>query len=81
LVDLRLLVSSAVESAPPLKILLSGQESLRQTHRYIDYQLAHSGGDTKIFDENVKDLIHEFTGGNPRSICVGSAMTFRSQLY
>ena len=95
LVDLRLLVSSAVDAAPPLKILLSGQESLRQTlkraeyidivnrisvryqlkplskdqtHRYIDYQIGNSGGDVKIFDDAVKDLIHEFTGGNPRGI-------------
>ena len=95
LVDLRLLVSSAVELAPPLKILLSGQETLRQTlkraeytdivnrisvrhqlkplskdqtHRYIDYQMVHGGGDTKIFDDNVKDMVHEFTGGNPRGI-------------
>lgn len=95
LVDLRLLVSSAVEAGPPLKILLVGQESLRntlkraeytdivnrvsvryqlkpfskdQTRRYIDYSVGSSGGDVKIFDEGVKDLIHEFTGGNPRSI-------------
>jgi len=95
LVDLRLLVSSAVEAGPPLKILLSGQESLRQTlkraeytdivnrisvryqlkplskdqtRRYIDHQIGSSGGDVKIFDDSVKDLIHEFTGGNPRGI-------------
>ncbi len=95
LVDLRLLVSSAVEAGPPLKILLVGQESLRhtlkraeyidivnrvsvryqlkpfskdQTHKYIDYLVGSSGGDVKIFDEGVKDLIHEFTGGNPRGI-------------
>lgn len=95
LVDLRLLVSSAIEVAPPLKILLVGQEHIRQTlkrseytdivnrisvryqlrplskeqtRRYIDYQVAHHGGDPKIFDELVKDQIHEFTGGNPRGI-------------
>jgi general secretion pathway protein A len=95
LVDLRLLVSSAVEAGPPLKILLCGQEPLRhtlkrteyvdivnrisvrhqlrplskdQTRGYIDFQLARSGGDAKLFDESVKGLIHEFTGGNPRSI-------------
>ena len=95
LVDLRLLVSSAVEAGPPLKILLVGQESLRhtlkraeyvdivnrisiryqlkafskdQTHKYIDYLVGSSGGDVKIFDEGVKDLIQEFTGGNPRGI-------------
>ena len=95
LVDLRLLVSSAVEAGPPLKILLVGQESLRQklkraeytdivnrvsvryqlkpfskdqTRKYIDYSVGSSGGDVKIFDEGVKDLMHESTGGNPRGI-------------
>ena len=95
LVDLRLLVSSAIEVAPPLKILLVGQEHIRQTlkrseytdivnrisvryqlrplskeqtRHYIDYQVAHHGGDPKFFDEVVKDQIHEFTGGNPRGI-------------
>lgn len=95
LVDLRLLVSSAIELGPPLKILLVGQEHIRQTlkrseysdivnrisvryqlrpltkdqtRQYIDYQVGHHGGDPKIFDEGVKDQIHEFTGGNPRGI-------------
>ena len=95
LVDLRLLVSSAIELGPPLKILLVGQEHIRQTLKrseytdivnrisvryqlrpltkdqtrlYIDYQVSHHGGDPKIFDEGVKDQIHEFTGGNPRGI-------------
>ncbi len=95
LVDLRLLVSSAVEVGPPLKILLVGQEHIRQTLKrseyadivnrisvryqlrpltkeqtraYIDYQIGHHAGDPKIFDEIVKDQIHEFTGGNPRGI-------------
>lgn len=95
LVDLRLLVSSAIEIGPPLKILLVGQEHIRQTlkrseymdivnrisvryqlkpltkdltRQYIDYQVGHHGGDPKIFDEGVKDQIHEFTGGNPRGI-------------
>ena len=100
LVGLRLLVSSAVEAGPPLKILLVGQEPLRhtlkraeytdivnrvsvrfqlkpfskdQTRKYIDYSVGSSGGDVKIFDEGVKDLIHEFTGGNPR--CINNAAT------
>jgi general secretion pathway protein A len=33
LVDLRLLISSALDDAPPLKVVLSGQESLRKTLR------------------------------------------------
>lgn len=95
LIDLRLLVSSAVDVGPPLKILLVGQESLKNTLRrseyadlvnrisvryqlralsqeqtatYIDQQLTYCGGDPKIFDSSVKELIHEFTGGNPRGI-------------
>ena len=111
LVDLRLLVSSAVEVGPPLKILLAGQEHIRQTLKrseytdivnritvryqfrplikeqtraYIDYQVGHHGGDPKIFDELVKDQIHEFTGGNPRGInnaalaCLLQAASLRS---
>ena len=95
LVDLRLLVSSAIEVGPPMKILLVGQDHIRQTlkrseyadivnrisvryqlrplikeqtRRYIDHQVVHHGGDSKIFDDSVKDLIHDFTGGVPRSI-------------
>jgi general secretion pathway protein A len=95
LTDLRLLISSALDVGPPLKILLAGQESLRatlrraqhadllnrvtvrihlrplskdQTVRYIDFQLKHAGGDTQIFDDSVKQAIHDFTGGLPRAI-------------
>jgi len=39
-----------------------------QTRRYIDFQMSEHGGDVKSFDDGTKDLIHEFTGGNPRSI-------------
>jgi len=95
LTDLRLLVSSALEVGPPLKILLAGQELLRvtlkraqhadllnrvsvrfqirplakdQTIRYIDYQLSHAGGDAQIIDDSVKEAIHDFAGGVPRTI-------------
>jgi general secretion pathway protein A len=95
LTDLRLLISSALDVGPPLKILLAGQESLRatlrraqhadllnrvtvrfhlrplskdQTVRYIDFQLKQAGGDTQIFDDSVKQAIHDFTGGLPRAI-------------
>lgn len=95
LVDLRLLVSSAVEVGPPMKILLVGQEHIRQTlkrseytdivnrisvryqlrplnkeqtRRYIDHQVVQHGGDSKIFDDVVKDMIHDQTGGVPRAI-------------
>lgn len=95
LVDLRLLVSSAIEQGPPLKILLVGQDHLRQTlkrseytdivnrisvryqlrpltkeqtRRYIDFQMKEHGGDVRVFDDGAKDLIHDFTGGNPRGI-------------
>jgi general secretion pathway protein A len=95
LTDLRLLISSALDVGPPLKILLAGQDSLRgtmkraqhadllnrvsvryqlrplnrdQTTQYVDFQLAQAGGDVKIFGEEVKGLLHDFTGGVPRAI-------------
>jgi len=95
LTDLRLLISSALDVGPPLKILLAGQDSLRgtmkraqhadllnrvsvryqlrplskdQTTQYVDFQLTRAGGDAKIFGEEVKDLLHDFTGGVPRAI-------------
>lgn len=95
LTDLRLLISSALDVGPPLKILLAGQDSLRhvlrqsrhtdllnrvsvryqlkpltceQTLQYLDFQMTGAGGDTKVFDESVKTLIHDFTGGIPRQI-------------
>ena len=95
LTDLRLLISSALDVAPPLKMLLTGQEPLRamlrrsqhadllnrvsvryqmrplskeQTSCYIDFQMTQAGGDTNVFDDSVKDAIHDFTGGVPRQI-------------
>ncbi len=95
LTDLRLLISSALDIAPPLKMLLVGQEPLRgilrrsrhtdllnrvsvryqlrpltkeQTSAYIDFQMTQAGGDTKVFDDSVKNAIHDFTGGVPRQI-------------
>ena len=95
LTDLRLLLSSALDVGPPLKILLAGQDALRgtmkraqhadllnrisvryqlrplnkqQTTQYVDYQISQAGGDPKIFGEEVKDLLHDFTGGLPRAI-------------
>ena len=95
LTDLRLLISSALDVGPLLKILLVGQDSLRatlkrtqhadllnrisvrfqlrplsreQTAQYIDFQIARAGGDAKIFDDEVKHLIHDFTGGSPRAV-------------
>ena len=95
LTDLRLLISSALDIGPPLKILLVGQDTLRatlrrtghadllnrvsmryqlrplskeQTTRYIDFQMTQAGGNPKAFDDSVKDMIHDFTGGVPRQI-------------
>ena len=95
LIDLRLLVSSAVDERPPLKIILSGQADLRkhlgqsclrdladrisvkshlsplsnaQTHAYLDHHLNSVGANEKIFDSQVKSMIHEFTNGIPRRI-------------
>ena len=94
LIDLRLLVSSAVDERPPLKIILSGQADLRkhlgqsclrdladrisvkshlsplsnaQTHAYLDHHLNSVGANEKIFDSQVKSMIHEFTNGIPPS--------------
>ena len=93
--DLRLLVSSPLDSSTHLKIILSGQEHLKyilkrdihadfaqrisvhyhihpltktQTAAYIDFHLKSSGASDKIFDSDVKDLIHEFSAGIPRQI-------------
>ena len=95
LTDIRLLVSSALDDAPPLKIVLAGQEPLRQTLRqslhsallsrisvrfhlplltkeqtasYIDFQLKQAGASEKLFDADVKGLIHDYAGGVPRQI-------------
>lgn len=95
LTDLRLLISSALDVGPPLKMLLVGQDALRgvmrrarhadllnrvsvryqlrpfskeQTAQYVDFQVSQAGGDVKIFGPEVKDLLHDFTGGLPRSI-------------
>lgn len=95
LTDLRLLISSALEVGPPLKILLVGQDALRgtikraqhadllnrlsvryqlrpltklQTAQYVDFQMTIAGGDAKCFGDEVKDLLHDFTGGIPRAI-------------
>jgi len=95
LTDLRLLISSALDVGPPLKILLTGQDALRntmkraqhadllnrisvryqlrplgkqQTAQYVDFQISQAGGNPKIFSEEVKDLLHDFTGGLPRAI-------------
>jgi len=95
LTDLRLLLSSALDVGPPLKILLAGQDPLRgtmkraqhadllnrisvrhqlrpltkaQTTHYVDFQMTQAGGDATIFGGDVKDLLHDFTGGLPRAI-------------
>jgi general secretion pathway protein A len=95
LTDIRLLVSSALDDAPPLKVVLAGQESLRHTLRqslhaallsriairhhlsplgkeetvtYIDFQLKGAGSSEKLFDEEAKHLIHDYSGGILRQI-------------
>lgn len=40
----------------------------QQTTQYVDFQISQAGGDVKIFGEEVKDLLHDFTGGLPRAI-------------
>lgn len=39
-----------------------------QTSRYLDFQVSQAGGDSQLFDDSVKALIHDFTGGVPRQI-------------
>lgn len=95
LTDIRLLISSALDVGPPLKILFVGQDAFRgtlkraqhadlinrvsvryqlrpldrdQTSQYVDFQISGAGGDPRIFAEDVKDLMHDFTGGVPRAI-------------
>jgi general secretion pathway protein A len=38
------------------------------TSEYVDFQISQAGGDIKIFGPEVKDLLHDFTGGLPRAI-------------
>lgn len=95
LIALRLLVSSGLEEAPPLKIILTGQDPLReqlkqashadlagrisvryhvpplsrdQSLAYIDFQVRQAGGSEKIFEEEAKGLLHDYSGGVPRQI-------------
>ena len=42
--------------------------SKTQTPAYIDYRITKSGGVTKIFEDEAKSLIHDYTGGVPRQI-------------
>ena len=48
-----------------------------QTRKYIDYLVGSSGGDVKIFDDGVKDLIHENTN-NVAMACLLGAVSRRS---
>lgn len=95
LVDLRLLVSCALDETAPLKIILSGQDPLRQqlkrschldlsqritvryhlptltkdqTAAYLDYHMKNAGSNDKVFEPEVKNLIHEHSCGVPRQI-------------
>ena len=95
IVDLRLLVSSALDDNPRLKLILSGQEELihklkrssftdfahrvsvccqmkpltkAQTVAYIDFQMKYAGASEKIFEPEVKEMIHDFSNGIARQI-------------
>lgn len=94
LTDLRLLVS-AIDETISLKIVLCGQDNLReilkrashadlvqritirfslhalttqQTCMYIDRRITLAGGANKIFEDEAKKLIFDYTGGIPRQI-------------
>lgn len=112
LTDLRLLVSSALDEEPPLKIILSAQDDINnklarasladfkgristayylkplskdQTSAYIDFHMNNAGSNDKVFDPEVKDMIHEHSNGIPRQInniattCLINAATHNSQ--
>lgn len=95
LTDLRLLVSSAMDDAPPLKIVLIGQKQLKavirqeshadlagrvsmkislypltreQTIAYINHQMKTAGASDKVFEQDIKAMIHDIAGGIPREI-------------
>lgn len=38
------------------------------THQYVDHQLQSAGGSAELFSSEVKDLLHDYTGGVPRQI-------------
>ena len=64
LTDLRLLVSSAIDVAPPLKILLVGQEMLRATLKQSQHQALPSANTTSFKPSNFSCL---FCGVNRTS--------------
>ena len=95
LIDLRLLISSALDDSQQLKILLSAHPSLKkelrrsihsallqrislcydipplspqQTPLYLDFHLRRVGASEKLFDQDVKHDIHEYSRGVPRLI-------------
>lgn len=112
LTDIRLLVSSAMEEKPPLKVILAGQNNLKmrirqeshadlagrisvkialhpftrdETVAYIDHQMKTAGASEKIFEQDVKTMIHDFSGGIPREInniataCLMAAASSKTQ--
>ena len=56
-----------------------------QTVAYIDFQIKNSGVSKKIFDEEAKELIHDYANGIPRQInniattCLFNAFTKNMQ--
>jgi general secretion pathway protein A len=42
--------------------------SNEKTNAYIDYRIIKTGGSTKIFEPEAKNMIHDYTGGVPRQI-------------
>jgi len=95
LVDLRLLLSSAIDETDRLKIILAGHSELRkelrrtchyslnqritirynfppmtvtQTHQYIDFHMKRVHSTGSIFDDQVKNDIHELSMGLPRLV-------------
>jgi general secretion pathway protein A len=112
LTDVRLLVSSAMDEKPPLKIVLIGQKKLKmrvkqdshadlngrisvkiglhpftrdETIAYINHQMKTAGSSDKVFEQDVKTMIHDFAGGIPREInniataCLMAAASAKAQ--
>ena len=112
LIDLRLILTYAIEQDKPLKMVLAGQYDIKnkikreshsdlkdrvsvyydlkpfskeQTIAYIDFQMKQAKACEKMFESEVKQLIHEYAVGIPRKInhiataCLLNASNLRSQ--
>jgi general secretion pathway protein A len=74
LIDLKLLANAGLKDRAPVKILLCGQEMLRdQLRRQCHTDLAQrigvqAGSSERVFVPEAKSMIYEYSGGIPRKI-------------